>query len=120
MRGANSFGACRCPRDISAAGRAMASKLLSKLPSRDPDAFTCFTPGEGSRGALAVYRPINVKRANPPPEQVVTTERTNILLRQIKQVPDADKGKGKGKARGKRKSDPPAASAEKTAKQKKK
>jgi len=96
----------------------MSSGLLTKLPSRDPNAFTCFTPGEGMRGALAVYRPIDVKRTNPPPEQVVTTERTNILLRQIKQVPEGDKGKGKGKGKGKRKSDPPTASAEKTAKQK--
>ncbi|KAK1325943.1 hypothetical protein QJS10_CPA01g00453 [Acorus calamus] len=61
------------------------SSLLSNWPSYDPHNFSQLRPSDPSHPSKltpATYHPTH-SRVLPPPDQVIRTESTNILLRQL-------------------------------------
>ncbi|XP_078445936.1 DET1 complexing ubiquitin ligase [Wolffia australiana] len=64
--------------------------LLGNWPSRDPHNFSQLRPAdpsEPSKLTAATYYPTH-SRTSPPPNQVISTEETNILLRHFYQKAD--------------------------------
>ncbi|XP_031249668.1 DET1- and DDB1-associated protein 1 [Pistacia vera] len=61
--------------------------MLGDWPSFDPHNFSQLRPSDSSNPSKmspATYRPTH-SRALPPPDQVITTEAKNILIRNIYQ-----------------------------------
>ncbi|XWS38301.1 hypothetical protein CRYUN_Cryun19dG0120100 [Craigia yunnanensis] len=61
--------------------------MLGDLPSFDPHNFSQFRPSDPSNPSKiipATYRPTHC-RTLPPPDQVITTEAKNILIRNFYQ-----------------------------------
>ncbi|MFQ6624141.1 hypothetical protein Gotur_003861 [Gossypium turneri] len=65
----------------------MMGSMLGDLPSFDPHNFSQLRPSDPSNPSKVVpttYRPTH-SRTSPPPDQVITTEAKNILIRNFYQ-----------------------------------
>merc|ERR1719311_925797 len=65
-----------------------AGSLLRDLPVRNPLAFSALGKSDPAKSHPVVYYATH-DRTQPPSDQVITTEKTNILLRQFHQLAEA-------------------------------